>query len=66
VCRLSRVPGAANPLDNSAVHPESYHVVEAMAKKADSTVPELIGNANLRKGLKASEFVDRDHRAVHY
>jgi len=52
-----RVPGAANPLDNSAVHPESYHVVEAMAKKADSTVPELISNANLRKGLKASEFV---------
>ncbi|TXJ27439.1 MAG: RNA-binding transcriptional accessory protein [Chitinophagaceae bacterium] len=52
-----RVPGAANPLDNSAVHPESYHVVEAMAKKADSTVPELIGNASLRKGLKASEFV---------
>lgn len=52
-----RVPGAANPLDNSAVHPESYHVVEAMAKKASSTVPELVGNANLRKGLKASEFV---------
>lgn len=52
-----RVPGAANPLDNSAVHPESYHVVEAMAKKAGSTVPELVGNASLRKGLKASEFV---------
>lgn len=52
-----RVPGAANPLDNSAVHPESYHVVESMAKKANSTVPELVGNANLRKGLKASEFV---------
>lgn len=52
-----RVPGAANPLDNSAVHPESYHVVEAMAKKANSNVPELISNASLRKGLKASEFV---------
>lgn len=52
-----RVPGAANPLDNSAVHPESYHVVEAMAKKVNSTVPELITNASLRKGLKATEFV---------
>jgi uncharacterized protein len=52
-----RVPDAANPLDNSAVHPESYHVVEAMAQKANSTVPELIRNTNLRKGLKAAEFV---------
>ncbi|RYF95866.1 MAG: RNA-binding transcriptional accessory protein, partial [Chitinophagaceae bacterium] len=52
-----RVPGAENPLDNSAVHPESYHVVEAMARKANSTVPELITNSSLRKGLKASEFV---------
>ncbi|MET0465863.1 MAG: Tex family protein [Chitinophagaceae bacterium] len=52
-----RVPGAENPLDNSAVHPESYSVVEAMAKKASSTVPELISNGSLRKGLKASEFV---------
>ena len=52
-----RVPEAANPLDNSAVHPESYHVVEAMAQKANSTVPELIRNASLRKGLKASDFV---------
>jgi uncharacterized protein len=52
-----RVPGAENPLDNSAVHPESYSVVEAMAKKASSSVPELISNGNLRKGLKASEFV---------
>jgi uncharacterized protein len=52
-----RVPGAENPLDNSAVHPESYSVVEAMAKKVSSSVPELISNSNLRKGLKASEFV---------
>ncbi|MBO9658430.1 MAG: RNA-binding transcriptional accessory protein [Chitinophagaceae bacterium] len=52
-----RVPGAENPLDNSAVHPESYSVVEAMAKKVSSSVPELISNGNLRKGLKASEFV---------
>lgn len=52
-----RVPGAENPLDNSAVHPESYSVVEAMAAKVHSSVPELISNGTLRKGLKASEFV---------
>lgn len=52
-----RIPGAENPLDNSAVHPESYSVVEAMAQKVNSTVPELITNSTLRKGLKASDFV---------
>ncbi|PZR27312.1 MAG: RNA-binding transcriptional accessory protein [Citrobacter freundii] len=52
-----RVPGAENPLDNSAVHPESYSVVEAMAAKVNSSVPELISNSTLRKGLKATEFV---------
>ncbi len=52
-----RIPNAANPLDNSAVHPESYHVVEAMAAKANSTVPELIKNLEIRKQIKACEFV---------
>src|SRR6218665_2338552 len=52
-----RVPGAENPLDNSAVHPDSYSVVEAMATKVNSSVPELISNSAVRKGLKASEFV---------
>jgi uncharacterized protein len=52
-----RIVNAANPLDNSAVHPESYHVVEAMAMKANSNVPELIKNAELRKQLKAKDFV---------
>jgi uncharacterized protein len=52
-----RVPGAENPLDNSAVHPESYSVVAAMASKVNSSVPELISNSTLRKGLKAAEFV---------
>lgn len=52
-----RIVNAANPLDNSAVHPESYHVVEAMAKKANSNVPELIQNAEIRKQLKAKDFV---------
>jgi len=52
-----RVSNPKNPLDNSAVHPESYHVVEAMAAKVKSTVPELIQNAALRKEIKAKDFV---------
>jgi uncharacterized protein len=52
-----RIPNAANPLDNSAVHPESYHVVQAMASKVNSTVPELIQKADIRKEVKAKDFV---------
>ncbi|MBS1575353.1 MAG: RNA-binding transcriptional accessory protein [Bacteroidetes bacterium] len=52
-----RVPDAKNPLDNSAVHPESYHVVEAMAAKTGSTVNDLIQNAEIRKKLKAGDFI---------
>ncbi|MBK8611677.1 MAG: RNA-binding transcriptional accessory protein [Chitinophagaceae bacterium] len=52
-----RIQNAENPLDNSAVHPESYHVVEAMAAKVNSSVPELIKNGEVRKQLKAKDFV---------
>ncbi|MBL7744885.1 MAG: RNA-binding transcriptional accessory protein [Chitinophagaceae bacterium] len=52
-----RIANAKNPLDNSAVHPESYHVVEAMATKTNSTVAELIQNAEVRKQIKAKDFV---------
>ena len=52
-----RIPNAANPLDNSAVHPESYHVVEAMAAKTGSNIPELIKNPEIRKQIKAKDFV---------
>ncbi len=52
-----RIPNAQNPLDNSAVHPESYHVVEAMAAKAGASVPELIKNPETRKQIKARDFV---------
>ncbi len=52
-----RVNNSKNPLDNSAVHPESYHVVEAMAAKVNSTVPELIQNAAIRKEIKVKDFV---------
>ena len=52
-----RINNAKNPLDNSAVHPESYHVVAAMAAKVNATVPELIQNAEVRKQLKAKDFI---------
>ena len=52
-----RVANPSNPLDNSAVHPESYHVVEAMAAKVNSNVQELVQNAAIRKELKAKDFV---------
>ena len=52
-----RIVNSANPLDNSAVHPESYHVVEAMAARSGSTVAELIKNSELRKQLKSKDFI---------
>jgi protein Tex len=52
-----RIVNAVNPLDNSAVHPESYHVVEAMAAKVSSTVPDLIAKAEIRKQIVPKEFV---------
>ena len=42
-----RIPNAKNPLDNSAVHPESYHIVEQMAKDLKCTIKDLIGNQSL-------------------
>ena len=53
-----RIRDAANPLDSSAVHPESYHVVDKMAGKLSCTVADLISQAELRSKLKPEEFVD--------
>ena len=47
-----RVSGAKNPLDNSAVHPESYRVVEKMAKDLKVSVSELIGNDELINSIQ--------------
>lgn len=52
-----RIADADNPLDNSAVHPESYHVVEAMASKVNSTVSELVRQADIRKKIHAKDFI---------
>lgn len=52
-----RIPGAENPLDNSAVHPESYAVVEHMAKDLNCTVRELIENKDLKKKLHLEDYM---------
>lgn len=53
-----RIHGAANPLDNSAVHPESYHIVDKMAKDLGVTSSELVGNASLTSKIDASKYVE--------
>ena len=52
-----RIHEAKNPLDNSAVHPETYPIVEAMAKDLKCTVKDLMTTADLRKRLILSNYV---------
>ena len=52
-----RIPGAKNPLDNSAVHPESYAVVERIAKDMKCSVEELIKNKELRNKIDIKKYV---------
>ena len=51
-----RIPDAKNPLDNSAVHPESYSVVERMAKDLNTTVKELINNKSLIDSIEINKY----------
>jgi uncharacterized protein len=53
-----RIRDGLQPLDNSAVHPESYYVVEKMAAKLGVATSQLVGNATLAAKLDAQEFVD--------
>jgi uncharacterized protein len=53
-----RVRGGPQPLDNSAVHPESYYLVEKMAKATGTTPEALIGNATMVRRLDPRQFVD--------
>ncbi len=55
-----RIPGAKNPLDNSAVHPESYKVVEQMAKDCGCKVIDLIKNAEERKKIDIKKYVTEE------
>jgi uncharacterized protein len=52
-----RIRDAENPLDSSAVHPESYSVVSKMAKKVKCTVADLIKDEALRKQIKIEEYI---------
>lgn len=53
-----RISGAKNILDSTAVHPESYVVVEQMAKSNQCTINDLIVNDTIRKQIVAEHFVD--------
>lgn len=52
-----RIPGADDPLDNSAVHPESYPVVEKMARDLGATVAEVLADAELRRRIDINRYV---------
>jgi uncharacterized protein len=52
-----RIRDAKNPLDNTAVHPESYHIVEKMAKDLGVKVADLIKDSSLRKQIKLENYV---------
>ncbi|HEX2609321.1 MAG TPA: Tex family protein [Flavisolibacter sp.] len=52
-----RIPGASNPLDNSSVHPESYGLVEQMAKDVQATLEELIKRNDLRKQIDKRKYI---------
>ena len=52
-----RIPQAKNPLDNSAVHPESYRIIEKMAHDKHCTVGELIKNKDLQKQIDINQYV---------
>ncbi len=53
-----RIPDAVNPLDNSAVHPEAYHIVEKMAASLGVKTMELVGSKELCGKIKAEDFVE--------
>ena len=52
-----RIPGAKHPLDNSAVHPESYRIVERMAEDMGATVDDLIKKEELRKKVELKKYI---------
>ncbi len=55
-----RIEGAENPLDNSAVHPESYHIVEKMARDMDIELKQLVSNDALVRKIELEKYVEGD------
>ena len=54
-----RIRGAENPLDASAVHPESYNVVSQMAADLDCSVADLMANKQLRQQIKLKKYISK-------
>lgn len=52
-----RIPQGENPLDNTAVHPESYAIVEQMARDLNCTVPDLIADKELRRRIQPEKYI---------
>ena len=52
-----RIPNGENPLDASAVHPESYHIVDAMARDLDSHISDLMNKPELRQQIDLRDYV---------
>ncbi|GAA0552641.1 Tex family protein [Chitinophaga japonensis] len=55
-----RIENGDNPLDNSAVHPERYALIEAMAAQQQCTVPDLMGKEDLRKKIDLKQYVSEE------
>ncbi|MBQ6879381.1 MAG: RNA-binding transcriptional accessory protein [Bacteroidales bacterium] len=55
-----RIHGAENPLDNSAVHPEAYHIVDRMARDLSVSTKELVGNVELCSRIDPDAYVGGD------
>ncbi|MDD2386714.1 MAG: Tex family protein [Bacteroidales bacterium] len=52
-----RIDGGENPLDNTAVHPESYHIVQKMAKDIGKKIDELVQETEVLKGINLSKYI---------
>ena len=55
-----RISDAADPLDNSAVHPEAYHIVAAMAKDLGISAKNLVGNADMCQKIEPAKYVTKE------
>ena len=60
-----RIADGSEPLDNSAVHPESYYVVEKMANQLNVTAKQLVGSGGLVQRLEACQFCRRPSRTAY-
>ncbi len=56
-----RIDDAKNPLDGSAVHPESYHIVDRMAKDMDCSISDLMRRDDLRRQIKLDNYIEGDY-----